>query len=1336
MVMRKKHIFINSILFLALIFNCIPVKGQPTSSQYSRVLIYTARISDTTGLSESDIVKIVKEKGSIEEVYVKEGGDLSNTSQRYLVESGEVGIGYPGFYCLSDKKLIEFKANGRLKHQTGQDKAFASFKKGDTDIGIEWRFQRGLDIANEVRCTLNGNLLAKTDIKRHSNSKYARLPYMIRTERVNKPGQLVQIFEYIEEDEFKRKLKVKVLSKKPVSSKFKIKSLGDKKSGEFETLSEVTTNDIMSDLVEFSGCLTGLSYSYDTGWQPAGFPLQMRVAFGAGADISSRIEGEFILDTLNNSLTLGSAYSELAMDFGAEFSAQGSVNLWLWDPFVFDIPIPYFRNFDFRINNRSYYNSYLLDSYAVVSDTTETQTIVNVDVIDLVLAGGIPIPGLGGGINIDCALSGRAEMTGTGISLTDGSYFTQEQQSETVSISSYGYHETAYYDEDLVATCTLVTYPTFFIDFAIWHWEIPIITIPWDIVSLPFDLNLSSSGVDFSITIPDAPTLEEPDDGETVYGSNVSFVWTQSSRATEYYLDIALDNNFSSLVYSNNVGNITEINISGFPDNGTKLYWRVKAGNATGWSHYSDISYFYSGESLEKPNPPTLRSPTNGSFVEGQSIEFEWQASERADNYYLELSRDSSFSTILFNAEVGNTTRMPLSGFLNDGTRYFWHVRAGNSSGWSDYSADWSFNNGTQLPPVATSLVSPANGSNVGGGDIEFRWNPSVGALNYHLQLSISENFDAGSIVYENDSLGNITEILLMGFPDNGARFYWRVRCQNFVGWSGFSSIWHFDNGSIPIPSCPQLISPSNGADIAGYTIEFAWEPSENATNYWFEIATDADFNNLLHSSNIGNYTNITASGFPDDGTEFYWRVSAGNVNGFGDCHQNWYFINGQPIQLRLISPNGGELWKRYTEKLIAWDTNISGTVKIELYLNGVLELVITDSTENTGSFIWDIPSTLSEHFLYTVRIVSNDNPSITDESDYYFTIVGESTEVFDGFETGDFSKYLWHSSVAYPWIVTSDEYYSGGYSTRSGIVSDDETSFMRLNKNVPNGKISFYRKISSEFKYDRLAFFIDEQLIGLWSGERDWSRKEYYVKEGPHSFMWMYLKDYSISEGNDCGWIDDVKFEEEPISCHLYAWADFHGYEYRTHNMQLTPGHFFAYNWYYEDNWLIYYDGGGFTATFDYPHDTNMVLSITHLTSASSRCPGNGYSPVTIKVNDVNVVSGYDPAENHDGTHGYVTDELEIPVQSGTNLIEITSGDLCTNYWIQSLEIRDRKILKSDINCNGTVDFYDFCLLADRWMEGCAPPNWCSGNDFNEDRQINFKEVDVMAEEWLKFTD
>jgi len=68
--------------------------------------------------------------------------------------------------------------------------------------------------------------------------------------------------------------------------------------------------------------------------------------------------------------------------------------------------------------------------------------------------------------------------------------------------------------------------------------------------------------------------------------------------------------------------------------------------------------------------------------------------------------------------------------------------------------------------------------------------------------------------------------------------------------------------------------------------------------------------------------------------------------------------------------------------------------------------------------------------------------------------------------------------------------------------------------------------------------------------------------------------------------------------------------------------------------------------------------------------CPNNGYSPVTILLNSRAVVSNYDPNSNHQSTR-MVTDQWIVFADAGANTLQWIAGNLCTNYWIQSIAFR-----------------------------------------------------------------
>lgn len=129
----------------------------------------------------------------------------------------------------------------------------------------------------------------------------------------------------------------------------------------------------------------------------------------------------------------------------------------------------------------------------------------------------------------------------------------------------------------------------------------------------------------------------------------------------------------------------------------------------------------------------------------------------------------------------------------------------------------------------------------------------------------------------------------------------------------------------------------------------------------------------------------------------------------------------------------------------------------------------------------------------------------------------------FEGFETGDFSKYDWQHSGDANWTVASDEAYEGDYSAKSGSISHSQQSVLEITPDIDISHISFCRKVSSENGCDHLRFYIDGQKKGQWSGDHDWEVQTYTITAGQHTLKWAYTKDGSVSTGSDCTWIDKI---------------------------------------------------------------------------------------------------------------------------------------------------------------------------------------------------------------------
>jgi len=104
-------------------------------------------------------------------------------------------------------------------------------------------------------------------------------------------------------------------------------------------------------------------------------------------------------------------------------------------------------------------------------------------------------------------------------------------------------------------------------------------------------------------------------------------------------------------------------------------------------------------------------------------------------------------------------------------------------------------------------------------------------------------------------------------------------------------------------------------------------------------------------------------------------------------------------------------------------------------------------------------------------------------------------------------------------WFNQTTTFYLDSDAAQSGVISHNQESWMQTT--VSGGAISFYWKVSSETGYDSLEFYIDGSLQDSISGSADWQQVLYTLPSGTYELKWRYVKDWSVSEGDDAGWVD-----------------------------------------------------------------------------------------------------------------------------------------------------------------------------------------------------------------------
>ena len=77
---------------------------------------------------------------------------------------------------------------------------------------------------------------------------------------------------------------------------------------------------------------------------------------------------------------------------------------------------------------------------------------------------------------------------------------------------------------------------------------------------------------------------------------------------------------------------------------------------------------------------------------------------------------------------------------------------------------------------------------------------------------------------------------------------------------------------------------------------------------------------------------------------------------------------------------------------------------------------------------------------------------------------------------------------------------------------------------------LSFDYKCSTEYGGDIFTFSVNGQTELLRSGEWAWNSYTYTAgQNGSCTFVWKYQKDYGMSVGSDCVWLDEIVYSGDP---------------------------------------------------------------------------------------------------------------------------------------------------------------------------------------------------------------
>lgn len=449
-----------------------------------------------------------------------------------------------------------------------------------------------------------------------------------------------------------------------------------------------------------------------------------------------------------------------------------------------------------------------------------------------------------------------------------------------------------------------------------------------------FDL----SNTNFTITLStlSTPALVFPSNNAIEQPVSLTLLWNTVATATAYKLQVSTDSTFAGGFIAND-STITDTSyaLNSLSVN-TKYIWRVRAANSGSTSSYSTLRRF---TTIAPPATVSLVSPLQSAAMQPQSLNLVWNAASGALAYALQVSTDSTFTTVdVLNDSTLTDTLYLLNGLSLD-TKYFWRARASNTVGNGGWSGVRTF--ATVAVPAATMLVSPADDA-TGVFSPTMEWNAVFGAATYVLQVSTDSAFTGGMAV--DDSTIADTSFVVTGLS-NATEYFWRVRASNIAGTGSWSMSRSFT--TLALPSVVTLASPSDSTldqPVSGLTVR--WDAEPVSASYRLQLSIDSTFTGGFVVNDSSLTDTFRLAGTLVSGTEYFWRVMGENPAGTGGWSDVWRFTTATaPLAVTLVLP-ATDFESPVDSLVVEWNSTPSASVYwLELSLDSLFSASAVDST-------------------------------------------------------------------------------------------------------------------------------------------------------------------------------------------------------------------------------------------------------------------------------------------------------------------------------------------------------------------------------------------------------
>jgi hypothetical protein len=436
--------------------------------------------------------------------------------------------------------------------------------------------------------------------------------------------------------------------------------------------------------------------------------------------------------------------------------------------------------------------------------------------------------------------------------------------------------------------------------------------------------------------------------------------------------------NFTEVEIDSRLGRSRGIGVGDFDGDGDEDV-------AAGLSNMDDVVWYeVVGTGGGNPAAITVTAPNGGETLSaGSPFNIQWNSNGSISNVEIEFSTNG-----------GNSWNTITSSTTNDGS-HNWTVPDSPSSDCRVRISDASDGNPSDVSngsftitgsPTSVTMTRPNGGESwTAGTSQQINWTSTGVIANVRLEYSLNNGGSWSNIVASTNNDGSFNWNIPAVESDEAL-----VRVSD----AGNSSINDISDNVFTIESgasASVALTVPNGGEIwtAGTSQQVNWTSTGVIANVRLEYSLNngSSWSNIIASTNNDGSFNWNIPAVESD--EALVRVSDAGNGSINDVSDNVFTIeSGASASMALTVPNGGEIWTGGTSQTINWTSAGSiPNVRLEYSLNnGGSWSNIIASTNNDGSFNWNIPAVESDEAL--VRVSDAGNGSINDVSDNVFNII------------------------------------------------------------------------------------------------------------------------------------------------------------------------------------------------------------------------------------------------------------------------------------------------------------------------------------------------------------